>query len=159
MLHVCQSIRVGVSASVCVCGRNWGSKDCEQDLKCLCRFAGLSHPQKPCVGGKRARHVNEHLRARVLKLETDLCSVRDQLFKGHPEQARSLLCKPCSLSDPGDARPILSWHTGQTHKHPSDHFLLLCDVNNFRFRWRYTDIQCHWLIGSYGVLRVSVRKN
>jgi len=43
---------------------------------CLCRFAGPSHPQKHCVG-ERVRHVNEHVRGRVLKLETDLCSDRD----------------------------------------------------------------------------------
>lgn len=40
------------------------------------------------TAGKRARHVNVHVRGRVLKLETDLCSVRDQLFKGHAEQVR-----------------------------------------------------------------------
>lgn len=39
--------------------------------------------------GERARHVNVHVRGRVLKLETDLCSVRDQLFKGQTEQVRS----------------------------------------------------------------------
>lgn len=30
---------------------------------------------------ERVRHVNKHVRSHVLKLETDLCSVRDQLFK------------------------------------------------------------------------------
>lgn len=41
--------------------------------------------------GERVRHVNKHVRVRVrvLKLETDLCSVRDQLFKGHTEQVSS----------------------------------------------------------------------
>lgn len=36
--------------------------------------------------GEGAWHVNKHVRIRVLKLETDLCSVWDQLFKGHTEQ-------------------------------------------------------------------------
>ena len=39
--------------------------------------------------GETVRHVNKHVRGRVLKLETDLRSVRDQLFKGHTEQVRS----------------------------------------------------------------------
>lgn len=39
--------------------------------------------------GERVRHVNKHVLGRVLKLETDLCSVRDQLFKGHTEQVSS----------------------------------------------------------------------
>lgn len=39
------------------------------------------------IVGEWVRHVN--VRGCVLKLETDLCSVRDQLFKGHTEQVRS----------------------------------------------------------------------
>lgn len=54
----------------------------------LCRFAGLSHPQKHCLG-EAVRHVNEHVRGCVLKLETDLCSVWDRLCKGHTKQASS----------------------------------------------------------------------
>lgn len=38
---------------------------------------------------EKVRHVNVHVRGCVLKLEMDLCSVRDQLLKGHTEQVRS----------------------------------------------------------------------
>lgn len=65
-------------------GEELGCRDSVSSLS-VCADLQDFFTHKNCVG-ERVRHVNEHVRGGVLKLETDLCSVWDQLFKGHTEQ-------------------------------------------------------------------------
>lgn len=75
---------------VCFCACLWeelGNWDSVQSLSiCADLQDFLTHKN---TVGERVRHVNKHVHGCVLKLETDLCSVWDQLFKGHTEQVSS----------------------------------------------------------------------
>lgn len=152
MLHICQSFSAGVSAPVYVYGRK--ARVGGLHAGPLYRFGELSLPQKHSVG-ERVRHVNELEHGRVLKLETDLCSVRDQLYKGHTEQVssteRAWLCRW--------SRWLWSnSFTTQSRHLTTDHFPFFHDISNFRSQWRHTHIELFWLIDSYRAFSTYTKK-
>lgn len=85
--ETCTSVRLcyGLWIYLCVCLREEEmSKDFFVQGRSACAALQDFLTHKITVV-ERVRHVNKHVPGCVLKLETDLCSARDQLFKGRTE--------------------------------------------------------------------------